>query len=119
MSFFDSGRPDIVALLSRITLRSAPFSYASINSLEVLKVGRNLNQPAGALPAQPVLDAKPPHHCSPHRRLQPFFPKMSLSAALSQHGFNFRQKVPFCQMFWKSANPPLGEAVASSASSNQ
>src|SRR6516164_7271173 len=41
------------------------------------------HQPAGALLAEPVLCAKPRHHRSPHRRLQPFFPRMSFSAALS------------------------------------
>ena len=40
-------------------------------------------QPASAPLAEPVLLAEPCHQSSPCRRLQPFFPKMSLSAALS------------------------------------
>src|SRR5271154_543844 len=41
------------------------------------------DQPADAPLAEPMLPAKPRHQGSPHRRLQTFFPKMSLSAALS------------------------------------
>src|SRR5690242_19492477 len=41
------------------------------------------HQPAGASLTQPVLLDQPVHRASPYRRLQTFFPRMSLSAALS------------------------------------
>src|SRR5271170_5904373 len=41
------------------------------------------DQPAGVPLTEPMLSAKPHHQGSLHCRLQTFFPKMSLSAALS------------------------------------
>src|SRR5271155_6263056 len=41
------------------------------------------DQPARAALTEPVPLDPPPHRQPPYRRLQPFFPRMSLSAALS------------------------------------
>ncbi len=71
------------------------------------------DQPAGAPLAEHVLLAKPRYHGSPHRRLQTFFPKMSLRVALSSiasaNGFfsrRFSSSSPLSRLASATSIPP-------------